>query len=105
MPKRAPNEGSVYQRADGRWVATAWVDGKRVYRYTQSRAQAHQALNQFINPNQKQLPTKVSSWLPTIAEWVEQWLATKAPDLRQSTLHTHRRTLVLTSKKTRTPEE
>ena len=40
MGKRANNEGSVYQRADGRWCAAYQVNGKRKYVYGQTQSDA-----------------------------------------------------------------
>lgn len=38
--KRVNGTGSVFQRRDGRWVATAVVAGQRRYRYAQNRKKA-----------------------------------------------------------------
>lgn len=46
--KRVNGTGTVYQRTDGRWVASASVDGKRVSRYRKSRREAELALAELL---------------------------------------------------------
>ena len=39
MGKRANNEGSVYQRSDGRWCAACQVNGRRKYIYGKTQSE------------------------------------------------------------------
>lgn len=89
MGKRANNEGSVYQRADGRWCAAYQVNGKRKYVYGQTQSdalaklravQAAMANDTYSEPNRM-----------TVGGWLSFWLAQIAPvGLRASTLNTNR---------------
>jgi integrase len=45
--KRAYGQGSVYQRADGRWAASLMIDGRRKYVYEPTRAAAARRLQQL----------------------------------------------------------
>jgi integrase len=77
MAKRATGEGSIVQRADGRWGAaltTGWIDGKQrrkwIYGKTQQEVKgklsAARSLQQqgFALPNEKQ----------TLTEYLDYWL-------------------------------
>ena len=89
MGKRANNEGSVYQRNDGRWCAACQVNGRRKYIYgkTQSEVlaklrdvQAAIANDTYSEPNRM-----------TVGDWLTFWLEEIAPvGLRPSTLNTNR---------------
>ena len=89
MGKRANNEGSVYQRSDGRWCAACQVNGRRKYIYgkTQSEVlaklrdvQAAIANDTYSEPNRM-----------TVGDWLTFWLEEIAPvGLRPSTLNTNR---------------
>jgi integrase len=76
MPKRASNEGSIFQRADGRWVAqvTEIHEGKRrlVSRYAPTQGEARKkltALKQRQDAGQKVVFGKM-----TLREWLDYWL-------------------------------
>lgn len=89
MGKRANNEGSVYQRKDGRWCASYQVSGKRKYVYGQTQSdalaklrdvQAAIANDTYSEPNRM-----------TVGGWLTFWLEEIAPvGLRASTLNTNR---------------
>jgi len=75
--KRGHNEGSIYQRADGRWVAAITVanaDGstRRAQRYAKTRKAAHEALRDL----QRQIEDGVQALgkTPTLAAYLDQWL-------------------------------
>lgn len=92
MPKhREDNEGSIYQRQDGRWCAVVSIGDRRVYRYAQTKAAALEKLHQ-LQATQIQgkltLPSKL-----TLSQWVEQWLTIVSPELRPSTIDTYRTSL------------
>lgn len=80
--------GSLYQRADGYWVAALTVAGKRVVRYGKTKREAQERLAELQREHhagQLARPTKV-----TVAAWVEEWLQQREGDLRPSTLRTYR---------------
>ena len=65
-------QGSVYQRGDGYWVASIRVGGKKVVRYGRTERDAtrklHELLKQYHRGTLAQ-PTKL-----TLDAWVQQWL-------------------------------
>ena len=89
--KRANNGGSVYQRADGRWVASVSIGGKRISRYAPTEIEAFKKLEKLLNQVTEQLvaqepePPYIEpvAKVPTLSEWVDQWLSFKT--LRPST--------------------
>ena len=89
MGKRANNEGSVYQRADGRWCAAYQVNGKRKYVYGQTQSDALAKLRAVQAAIANDTYTEPSRM--TVGEWLTFWLAQIAPvGLRASTLNTNR---------------
>lgn len=89
MGKRANNEGSVYQRADGRWCAAYQVNGKRKYVYGQTQSDALAKLRAVQAAIANDTYTEPSRM--TVGEWLAFWLAQIAPvGLRASTLNTNR---------------
>lgn len=76
MAKRANSEGSIFERADGRWVAqvTEIHEGKRrlVSRYAPTQGEARKkltALKQRQDAGQKVIFGKM-----TLREWLDYWL-------------------------------
>ena len=94
VAKRRNGEGTVYQRRDGRWVASARIAGKRVSRYARTEREAFRTLEQLLGPENADAVPRTASATLTLSEWVDQWLLLKSPDLRPSTCLTYRRTLV-----------
>lgn len=75
--KRGNNEGSVYQRTDGRWVAVVSLgDGKRVARYAKTRAEAAARLSAALTSVQAGVPLPPER--QTVAEFLTGWLETTA---------------------------
>ena len=92
MPKRGQGEGSIRQRADGRWEAIITLgrdeEGKQSRKsfYGKTRKEASEkmiaALNELNHGNFKQL----SDPNMTLGEWIEIWLEEyKKPAVRGST--------------------
>jgi len=82
MPKRANGEGTIYQRADGRYAASIYVhapDGsrRRVHFYGRTRQQVQQALNEKLHQEAGGLPTANTTW--TVAAFFDYWLNVVAP--------------------------
>jgi integrase len=89
--RRGKQEGSVYQRKDGRWVASICVDGQRYYRYGQS---VWDALEQLEAIKKDACPTSDGpASRITLGEWIDRWLTEISPDIRPSTRNTYRYTL------------
>jgi integrase len=84
-----PQRGSVFQRSNGRWVASIRVSGKMIQRYGASRADAERKLDDLLRDHfsgSLAAPTKL-----TLREWFGQWL--DELELRPSTLRTYREVL------------
>ncbi len=75
---RANNEGTIYQRKDGRWVAcvTQFKDGtvKRVSRYAASEEEARKFLTELKHRQDQHQPIQFDR--DTIGGWLETWLET-----------------------------
>lgn len=69
--------GSVYQRADGKWVAQLRVDGRKVRRYASSERAANDALKQMRSKPPKITPAAIRT--VTVADYVSGWLAESLP--------------------------
>lgn len=89
---KRPQEGSVYERKDGRWVAqlpVAGKPGKPTQRYARTEDEAIERLRELIDERnagrrpvgrQLRLGRYLDQWLEDRAEWGER------PPLRESTL-------------------
>lgn len=90
MGKRGHNEGSIYKRDDGRWVAslTLGYDGgtrKRKSFYGDTRKEVQEQLTKALRDQQQGLP--MTNDRKTVEQFLLQWLAEAAPrKLRVSTL-------------------
>jgi integrase len=88
--KRGPNEGSVFQRADGRWearISLGWQGGRRVRRsfYGDTMAEANSLLLKARADYAAGLPVKVEN--QTVSQFLERWLHDAvAPSVRALTL-------------------
>ena len=97
--RRANGEGSVYRRADGRWVAAHYVlrpDGGRERRpvYGKTRAEVSAKLAEMVAKTHAGVPLATKLW--TVQDYAEHWLAdVVAPRLRPSTLASYRSTMRL----------
>ena len=93
MGKRGQNEGSIFQRVDGRWCAQVSVwdkDGRRklVSRYAATQGQARRLLT-GLKSKQDAHRLVVSSKNATVRAWLDIWLQTfikpnRAPRTYQS---------------------
>ena len=72
MKRRGNNEGSIYQRGDGRWVATSSVDGRRVSRYSKTRQEASKKLRDLQRLQDQGLPVVTAPML--LKDYLAQWL-------------------------------
>ncbi|MBN1370440.1 MAG: tyrosine-type recombinase/integrase [Anaerolineaceae bacterium] len=81
--RRSNNEGSIYQRKDGRWVAQLSVDGKRLSKYFKTQRDARAWV--------KEMQTKINEGLTylgmnvTLEEYLKEWLLTTKMTLRPKT--------------------
>jgi integrase len=77
--RRGHGEGSVYKRADGRWVASTdggYVNGKRVrlVRYARSQAAAIALLDELRKEVKRARPA--TPGISTVAQFLEYWMET-----------------------------
>jgi integrase len=89
VARRSNQEGSLYQRADGYWVASMRTGGRRIVRYGKTRSEASAKLRDLMiqcHQGTVSQPTKI-----TLQDWTERWLAEL--DVRPSTLRTYRQVL------------
>jgi integrase len=88
MPKRrANNEGTIYKRQDGRWVAAVVLPGgKRKSLYGKTRQEVAQKLTVALKTVQDGLP--IASDQLTVERFLCDWLQSVQPGIRPST---HRR--------------
>lgn len=79
--RRANGEGSIYRRADGRWVASVSVDqGRRKYFYAQTRHEVGRKLATALKARHDGLPLVAER--QTVAQYLEGWLESARPSLR-----------------------
>ena len=84
--RRANNEGSIYKRQDGRWVASVTLPGgTRKSFYGPTRAAVAQKLTVGLKAVQDGLP--VPSDQLKVGRYLQDWLHTAQPRLRPSTWH------------------
>lgn len=77
MAKRGQNEGSIYQRADGRWVACmnlGWLNGKRARKnfYGRTRREVQGKLTEVLRDRQLGLPIAMEK--QTVQRYLTRWL-------------------------------
>lgn len=86
--RRGRNEGSVYQRADGRWAGAVdhgWVDGRRVRKsvYGKTRKEAHERLQAALRSHSEGLAPSRDRL--TVGPYLNDWLADARSTIRPST--------------------
>ena len=77
MAKRGQNEGSIYQRKDGRWVASlnlGWLNGRRTRKdfYGDTRREVQAKLTEALRDQQLGLPVVLGK--QTIKQYLNRWL-------------------------------
>ena len=87
MGRRGSHEGSIYQRADGRWVASVsagYADGKRRRHvaYGETRAEARQRLAELVRQTDEGRSPPPAAL--TVARYLHDWLDGSRPRLRAS---------------------
>ncbi len=89
MPKRGTNEGSIFQRKDGRWVGSlnlGWENGKRKRRHFYA-ATAEEVRDDLLKARSDQshgLPVSVER--QTVTEFLDRWLEDSVkPSVRPAT--------------------
>lgn len=90
--RRGHNEGSVYQRKDGLWVASVslgMVNGKRKrkYIYGKTRAEVNRKRIQLQHELNRGVPIQTTG--TTMAGFLERWLETIKPSVRPRTFQSY----------------
>lgn len=86
--KNANNEGSLYQRKDGRWVAAYTASGKQKYLYASTREEAAKKLRDTLSRMDRGEYIEPSA--VTVEQWLNIWLREyAAPSVRASTYGAH----------------
>lgn len=86
--KRGQNEGSIYQRQDGRWVAAITVQGKQVTKYCKTKRECQE----WIKQQQALLDNGVDliAAQVTVATFLDEWLVAHSASVRDSTIIQYR---------------
>lgn len=83
-PRRGHNEGSLYQRQDGRWVGQITLDNReRKYFYGRTREDVRKRVLRALNDRQENRPVVPEKL--TVAVFLESWLAVARTSVRLST--------------------
>ena len=83
MTKRSGrDEGSIYRRKDGRWVAQYEANGKRRYVYGRTRKDVAQKLIKAIADRESGMVYDSQSL--TVARYLDRWLDTVKDGVRTS---------------------
>ena len=92
--QRGHGEGSVYQRKDGRWVASITLENrKRKYFYGETRKEVQEKLKVALHEQQQ--GTLATGPQQTVKQYLEHWLEeVHKPTLRLSTYLKYRQMLV-----------
>jgi integrase len=94
MSRRGPNEGTIYQRKDGRWVAgvsLGYGGGRRVRKWVigRSRREAAEKLEPLLKARRDQLP--IPDQRQRLGPFLDRWLEEVArPTIRWSTYKSYR---------------
>jgi integrase len=72
MARRNHDEGSVFQRKDGRWVAQVRIDGKMKSRYFKAEKEANAGLRKMLH--EKEQGTLATGPNQLLKVYIEQWL-------------------------------
>ncbi|GAA3894207.1 site-specific integrase [Streptomyces lacrimifluminis] len=77
--RNANGEGTIYQRKDGRWVSSVWVqttsgEPKRKYLYGKTRAEVSKKLTEVKAKDDQGIPTPDKAWKlsPFLDYWLEE---------------------------------
>jgi integrase len=89
MRRRGHNEGSIYQRKDGRWVgAVTESDGTRKYYYGRTSGEVRDRVLSARANLKKGLPISMDA-RKSIRQFMDDWLASIRPSVRPKTYVTY----------------
>ena len=82
--KRGQNEGSIYKRKDGRWVAQVTIQGRHILKYFKSQTECREWLR--ITQAQLQSGLSLSGAQTSVAVYLNEWLALEETSVRTKTI-------------------
>lgn len=83
MTRRGNNEGSIFQRKDGRWCAAITIDGKRLYLYGKTRKEVAQKLKDTLAQVDAGLTIKAAKY--TLDGYLAEWMGSMRSSVRPRT--------------------
>lgn len=90
--KRANGEGSIYQRADGLWVAAiTGADGRRQRLYAHTRTDAGRRLTEVLQRRDLGMGEAVPAGRDTVATYLGSWLEGLGGTVKPATAEKYRR--------------
>jgi integrase len=81
--KRSQNEGSIFKRKDGRWVAQVTIGGKHIGKYFKTQGEARDWLH--VTRAQLQDGLTLSGAQKTVKEFLLEWLSAYESSVRPKT--------------------
>jgi integrase len=78
--RRGNNEGTIYQRPDGRWCAQVTLNGRRLTTYRKTQRECREWLKEIIAQIDEGLT--IAGARATLTDYLERWLETSKPSLR-----------------------
>lgn len=85
MSKQPHGNGTVFQRKDGRWVAQAYVNGKKWTKYAKNEREGRRKLRDLWREPPTPVP-RLSS-VPTVQDFAALWLTSSG--YKQTTIEAH----------------
>ena len=82
--KRGQNEGSIYKRKDGRWVAQVTIQGQHISKYFKSQVECREWLR--ITQSQIQNGLTLAGAQTAFNEFLEQWLISYKSSVHPNTI-------------------
>ncbi len=81
--KRGHGEGSIYKRKDGMWTAALMIQGKRLIKYSRSRGEAQEWIQELQNQIRNGLTFNAAQL--TVNNYLQEWLDTYQESIRPKT--------------------
>lgn len=94
MSRHVRGEGSIYQRKDGRWVGSTFVETvagkrKRIHIYAKTRSEVSRALSERMRDARRGIRTPDQAW--TIGTYLDYWIEEVATKNRPRTIEEYKR--------------
>lgn len=83
MARRGKNEGTIFKKPNGSWMAQASIDGRRVSHAARSRAECHDWLRKMLDQIDQGMTFEGRSL--TLSAYLREWIAAKKNAVRPKT--------------------